>query len=69
MEDRYSSIFKLGHVRSAVVADMLAECQVRHPTVPIIFAETRALAQEWAYRYFRAAVRDRQQADESVTRW
>ena len=69
VEDRYSAIFKLEHVRPSVVADMLAECQVRHPTVPIIFAETRALAQEWAYRFFGAAVRDRQQADESATRW
>lgn len=69
VEDRYSAIFKLEHVRPAVVADMLAECQVRHPTVPIIFAETRALAQEWAYRFFGAAVRDRQQADASATRW
>ncbi len=69
VEDRYSAIFKLEHVRPAVVADMLAECQVRHRSVPIIFAETRALTQEWAYRFFGAAVRDRQQADESVTRW
>ncbi len=69
VEDRYSAIFKLEHVRPAVVADMLAECQVRHRSVPIIFAETRALAQEWAYRFFGAAVRDPQQADESATRW
>ena len=69
VEDRYSAIFKLEHVRPSVVADMLAECQVRHPTVPIIFAETRALAQEWAYRFFGAAVRDRQQVDESAKRW
>ena len=69
VEDRYSAVFKLQHVRPSVVADMLVECQVRHPSVPIIFAETRALAQEWAYRFFGAAVRDRQQADESATHW
>jgi len=69
VEDRYSAVFKLEHVRPSVVADMLAECQVRHPKVPILFAETRALAQEWAYRFFGAAVREREQADESATRW
>ncbi len=55
VEDRYSAIFKLDHVRPAVVADGLAECQVRWPTVPIIFAETRKLAQEWTYRFLAAA--------------
>ncbi len=58
VEDRYSSVFKLTHVRPAVVADMLAECQVRVPQVPIIFAENRALAQEWTYRFLGAAARD-----------
>jgi hypothetical protein len=38
-----------------VIADALAECQARHPSVPIIFAETRALAQEWTYRFLAAA--------------
>jgi len=55
VEDRYSAIFKLDHVRPAVVADGLAECQVRWPTVPIIFGETRKLAQEWTYRFLAAA--------------
>ncbi|HUH71086.1 MAG TPA: ERCC4 domain-containing protein [Mycobacterium sp.] len=51
VEDRYSQIFKLTWVRPSVVADGLAELQVRWPTVPIIFAETRQLAEEWTYRY------------------
>jgi hypothetical protein len=55
IEDRYSSIFKLTRVRPRVVADGLAELQVRYPTVPIVFCETRALAQEWAYRFLGAA--------------
>jgi hypothetical protein len=56
VEDRWSSVFKLDRVRPAVVADALAEAQVRYPTVPIIFGETRPLAQEWAYRFLGAAV-------------
>jgi len=55
VEDRYSEVFRLTHVRPAVVADGLAEAQVRYPTVPIVFCETRPLAQEWAYRFLGAA--------------
>ena len=56
VEDRWSSVFKLDRVRPAVVADGLAEAQVRFPTVPIVFCETRKLAQEWTYRFLGAAV-------------
>ncbi|WP_159904001.1 ERCC4 domain-containing protein [Ornithinibacter aureus] len=56
VEDRYSSVFKLEHVRHSLVADQLGECQVRWPSVPIIFAETRALAEEWTFRFLGAAV-------------
>jgi hypothetical protein len=55
VEDRWSNVFKLERVRPAVVADGLAELNVRFPTVPFVFAETRPLAQEWAYRFFGAA--------------
>ncbi len=58
VEDRYSAVFKLDHVRPALVADQLGECQVRWPTVPIIFAETRPLAEEWTYRFLAAAVQE-----------
>ena len=56
VEDRYSSVFKLDRVRPAVVAEGIAEAQVRFPTVPIVFAETRPLAQEWTYRFLGAAL-------------
>jgi ERCC4 domain/Lsr2 len=56
IEDRWSSVFKLDRVRPALVAEGLAEAQVRFPTVPIVFCETRKLAQEWTYRYLGAAV-------------
>jgi hypothetical protein len=66
VEDRYSAVFKLEHVRPALVADQLGECQVRWPSVPIIFAETRPLAQEWTYRFLAAAVQERLTGQESV---
>ncbi|MGD8149695.1 Lsr2 family DNA-binding protein [Ornithinimicrobium sp. Y1694] len=56
VEDRYSSIFRLERVRPAVVADALGECHARFPAVPIVFCETRALAQEWTYRFLAAAL-------------
>ena len=55
VEDRYSQIFSVEFVRPAVVADGLAELQVRWPGVPIVFCETRKLAEEWTYRYLAAA--------------
>jgi hypothetical protein len=55
VEDRYSQVLGLKQVRPAVVLEGLAECQVRWPTVPIHFCETRKLAQEWTYRFLAAA--------------
>jgi len=57
VEDRYSSVFRLDRVRPAVVADGLAECQVTWPSVPLVFCESRKLAQEWVYRFLGAAHR------------
>lgn len=55
VEDRYSQVFGLERVRPAQVADGLAELQVRWPTLPLVFCETRKLAEEWTYRYLAAA--------------
>lgn len=67
VEDRYSAVFALTFVRPVQVAEALAELAVRVPTVPVVFAETRKLAQEWTYRFLGAAVahveEDRRAAD------
>jgi hypothetical protein len=55
VEDRYSAVFKLDRLRPAMVADGLAEVQIRWPNVPIVFCETRPLAEEWTYRFLAAA--------------
>jgi len=62
VEERYSAIFKLTHVKASTVAEALAECQVRVPNVPVIFAETRQLAQEWTFRFLGAALRERRES-------
>jgi ERCC4 domain/Lsr2 len=56
VEDRWSQVFAQRRVRPAQVADSLAELQVRWPDVPIVFAETRPLAEEWTFRYLAAAL-------------
>jgi hypothetical protein len=56
LEHRYAEVFKLERIRPAAVADWLAEAAVRYPTVPVMFCDTRALAEEWTYRFLGAAV-------------
>jgi hypothetical protein len=56
VEDRYSSLFKLQHTQPGFVTELLAALTIRYPTVPIHFAETRPLAEEWTYRYLGAAL-------------
>jgi len=55
VEDRYSQIFKQDWARPSVVVDGLAELQVRFPSVPVVFCETRKLAEDWTYRFLSAA--------------
>jgi hypothetical protein len=55
VEERYAAIFKQDRVRPAVVADALAELQITWPAIPIVFADTRPLAEEWTYRFLAAA--------------
>jgi ERCC4 domain len=56
VEERFSSLLKTEHVRPSLAVDALAEAQVRWPTVPIVFCETRPLAEEWTYRFLAAAM-------------
>jgi len=56
VEERYRAIYSLTQVRPAVVADGIAECHARFPTVPIIFAESRSLAEQWTYRFLAACL-------------
>lgn len=41
---------------SAFVAELLATLQVRYPSVPIVFRETRPLAEQWTDRFLGAAL-------------
>lgn len=56
VEERYSRLFTLPYVAPGFVVDLLARVQVRWPSVPVFFAETRPLAEEWTFRFLGAAV-------------
>lgn len=56
VDDRYSSVFKHEFVSGGVLADLVARLQVRYPMVPIVFCETRKLAEEWTFRFLGAAL-------------
>jgi hypothetical protein len=56
VEDRYSALLRQAHAPTGFLPDLLARVQVRYPEVPIVFLETRALAEEWAYRWLGAAL-------------
>lgn len=56
VEERYSAIFKHEYVAGGRLADLLARHQIRYPSVPIVFCETRPLAEEWTFRFLGAAL-------------
>ncbi len=56
VDERYSSVFKHEYVAGGVLADLLARMQIRYPSVPIVFCETRKLAEEWTFRFLGAAL-------------
>lgn len=65
VEERYSGLFKLEHLSGGWVAELLAGVQVRYPSVPMVFAETRPLAQEWTFRFLGAALAYAQAAQDA----
>lgn len=56
VEDRYSTILKSEFVAPSAILEAVAELQVRYPNVPIVFAESRKLAEEWTFRFLGAAL-------------
>lgn len=56
VDERYSQVFKNEFVDGGWLADLLARLQIRYPSVPIVFCETRKLAEEWTFRYPGAAL-------------
>ncbi|MBM4434027.1 MAG: hypothetical protein FJ028_02755 [Chloroflexi bacterium] len=60
VEGRYSDALKAGErggVRTGWLPNVLAALQAAHPRVTWMFAETRQLAEDWAYRWLAACAR------------
>jgi len=58
VEGRLSDVIKEAErVRPGWLLNVIAALQVEHPRVAWMFAETRKLAEEWAYRWLAAAAR------------
>jgi hypothetical protein len=45
-------------VEPGFVLDLLARVQVRYPDVPIVFAGSRKLGEEYAFRFLGAVARE-----------
>jgi hypothetical protein len=56
VEDRYGNLLKHAYAPAGFLPDVLARVQVRYPEIPIVFLETRPLAEEWTFRYLGAAL-------------
>ncbi|HVR89357.1 MAG TPA: ERCC4 domain-containing protein [Candidatus Limnocylindria bacterium] len=58
VEGRLSDVLKAGErTRPGWLLNVLAALQAEHPRVSWMFAETRQLAEEWAYRWLAASAR------------
>jgi ERCC4-type nuclease len=55
VEGRYGALLKQEHVQPGWLLDLVARLQVRYPAVPIVFADSRLLAEEWTFRFLGAA--------------
>jgi ERCC4 domain len=66
VEGDYPDLFRTQPARGSWLADMLGRLAVRYPEVPIVFAGSRRFAEEWAYRFFGAAVGDAVGAAEAI---
>ncbi|WP_440712410.1 ERCC4 domain-containing protein [Gordonia sp. FQ] len=58
VEASYSQVFKQEFAAGSVIAEAVAEAQIRFPAVPIVFCDNRKLAEEWAYRWLGAALHE-----------
>ena len=56
VEERYGALLDHQHIQPGWLLELVARLQVRYPAVPIVFADSRKLAEEYTYRYLAAAL-------------
>lgn len=67
VDDRYSSLFKSQYVSGGFLAEVLAQAQARYPNVPVVFCETRPLAEDWVFRFLGACLAAHREQPEDPT--
>lgn len=56
VEERYGAMLKAPHVQPGWLCEAVARLQVRYPAVPIVFADSRKLAEDYTYRFLGTAL-------------
>ena len=56
VEDRYSALLKVPHVQPGWLCEVVTRLQVRYREVPIVFADSRKLAEDYTYRFLATAL-------------
>lgn len=56
VEERYGALLSAEDVRPDWLLELVARPRVRDPAVPIVFADSRKLAEEWARRFLTPAL-------------
>lgn len=56
VETSYAKLIDDAYTKPGFLADLLAGITVRYPSVPVVFAGSRKLAEEWTYRFLGAAM-------------
>jgi hypothetical protein len=56
VEERYGALLKVEHVQAGWLLELVAQLGVRYPSVPLVFADSRKLAEEWTYRFLAAGL-------------
>jgi hypothetical protein len=56
VEQRYGALLNDRHTRPGWLLELVARLQVRYAAVPIVFADSRKLGEEYTYRFLAAAL-------------
>lgn len=56
VEARYSELVAAPRVKPGWLCELIAQLQLRYPTVPILFCDSRKLAEDYTHRFLAAAL-------------
>jgi hypothetical protein len=55
VEERYSALTRVEQGKPSWLLELVGQLQARYPSVPIAFADSRKMAEEWTFRFLSAA--------------